>query len=168
MPAMDARLLVAAAENDVIGRDGDLPWHLPGDLKRFAALTRGHAVVMGRRTHDSIVARLGHPLPGRRSIVISRSLAGAPDVPGVEVVGGPEDAAAAAGDGPWFVIGGATVYTALLPVADTIELTRVHADVEGDTRMPEGWLDGFTVVGSEPGPAAEGGPAYTYLTLARA
>lgn len=81
MPAMDARLLVAAAENDVIGRDGDLPWHLPGDLKRFAALTRGHAVVMGRRTHDSIVARLGHPLPGRRSIVISRSLAGAPDVP---------------------------------------------------------------------------------------
>lgn len=165
MPVMDARLLVAAAENDVIGRDGALPWHLTGDLKRFAALTRGHAVVMGRRTHDSIVARLGHPLPGRRSIVVSRSLR---EAPGVEVVGSPRAAVDAAGDGTWFVLGGATVYAALLPVAGTVELTRVHAEVEGDTRMPPGWLDGFTVVATEPGPAAEGEPDYTFLTLARA
>lgn len=162
---MDARLLVAASENDVIGRDGDLPWHIRGDLKRFAALTRGHTVVMGRATHDSIVARLGHPLPGRRSIVISRS---SPGADGVEVVGSPEAAVAAAGDGTWFVIGGATVYAALLPVAGTIELTRVHDDVEGDTRMPDGWLDGFTVVASEAGTTTGDEPAHTFLTLARA
>lgn len=161
---MDARLLVAASDDDVIGRDGDLPWHIRGDLKRFAALTRGHAVVMGRATHDSIVARLGHPLPGRRSIVISRSLTGAD---GVEVVGSPGAAVDAAGDGTWFVIGGATVYAALLPVAATIELTRVHADVEGDTRMPEGWLDGFAVVTSQPGTTTGDEPAHTFLTLAR-
>lgn len=162
---MDARLLVAAAENDVIGRDGDLPWHLPGDLPRFAAMTRGHAVVMGRTTHESILARLGHPLPGRRSIVLSRTLTGAD---GVEVVGSPQAAVAAAGEGPWFLIGGAAVYAALLPVVGTVELTRVHARVEGDTRMPDGWLDGFTEIAAEPGPAAPGGPAFSYLTLVRA
>ena len=146
---MAVHLLVAAAENDVIGRDGRLPWRLPADLKRFAALTRGHTVVMGRRTHESILARLGHPLVDRRSLVVSRSLPGGD---GVEVVPSPEAAADAAGPGDWFVIGGATIYAALLPAVDVVELTRVHAAVDGDVRMPAGWLDGFTPAEERPGP----------------
>lgn len=161
---MDARLLVAAAENDVIGRDGALPWHIRDDLKRFAALTRGHTVVMGRCTHESILARLGHPLPGRRTVVVSRTLGSAE---GVEVVGSPPAAADAAGGGTWFVAGGAEIYAALLPVVGAIELTRVHADVDGDTRMPPGWLDGFTVVSSEPGVVEGDEPAHTFQTLIR-
>lgn len=149
---MAVQLLVAAAENDVIGRDGDLPWRLPADLKRFAALTRGHTVVMGRRTHESILARLGHPLADRRSVVVSGSM---PPQPGIEVVATPEDAVAAAGPGDWFLIGGATLYAALLPVVDVVALTRVHAAVDGDVRMPAGWLDGFALVDEEPGPSGD-------------
>jgi dihydrofolate reductase len=161
------RLLVAAAENDVIGRDGDLPWRLRADLRRFAALTRGHAVVMGRRTFESIMARLGHPLRDRRNIVISASLRDVPE--GAEVVRTPAAAAELAGEdgADWFVIGGAQVYVALLPEVDVIELTRVHADVAGDARMPAGWLDGFTATSVEPGPAAEDELPFSYVRLER-
>ena len=85
-------LIVAAAENDVIGRDGSLPWHLPADLKRFAAMTRGHAVVMGRSTYESIIERLGHPLPGRLSVVLSTTLDAVPE--GVVVARSTKDAMA--------------------------------------------------------------------------
>jgi dihydrofolate reductase len=156
-------LVVAAAENDVIGRDGSLPWHLPADLKRFAALTRGHAVVMGRSTYESIIERLGHPLPGRLSVVLSTTLRDAPD--GVAIARSTEEAiklAEAYGSEDWFVIGGASVYAALLPEVDVIELTRVHADVDGDTRMPAGWLDGFVVT------ATESGPEFSFIRLERA
>jgi dihydrofolate reductase len=156
-------LVVAAAENDVIGRDGSLPWHLPADLKRFAAMTRGHAVVMGRSTYHSIVERLGHPLPGRLSVVLSTTLRAAPE--GVAIARSTEEAAKAAeahGPADWFVIGGASVYAALLPEVDVIELTRVHADVDGDTRMPAGWLDGFTVTSTEPG------SEFSFIRLERA
>ena len=71
---MNASVIVAAAANDVIGREGTLPWHLPGDLRRFRTLTTGHVVVMGRLTHESILGRLGHPLANRTSIVVSRTL----------------------------------------------------------------------------------------------
>jgi dihydrofolate reductase len=80
---MTASLIVAAAANEVIGRGGALPWHLPADLRRFRALTTGHVVVMGRLTHESIVDRLGHPLAGRTSIVVSRTMRG----PGTELAG---------------------------------------------------------------------------------
>ncbi len=156
-------LIVASAENDVIGRDGSLPWHLPADLKRFAAMTRGHAVVMGRSTYESIIERLGHPLPGRLSVVLSTTLDDVPE--GVVVARSTKEAAVVAGEhGPadWFVIGGASVYTALLPEVDVIELTRVHADVDGDTRMPDGWLDGFRVTSTEPG------PEFSFIRLERA
>ena len=161
---MSVHLLVAAAENDVIGRQGDLPWRLPADLKRFAASTRGGTVVMGRNTHESIVARLGHPLPGRRTIVVSRTLPGAA---GVEVVRTPEEAVDAAGPGDWFVVGGAAIYAALLPVVDVVELTRVHAEVDGDVRMPEGWLDGFTVVDEHPGPPEGADLPFSFVRLER-
>ena len=163
---MAVHLLVAAAENDVIGRRGELPWHLPADLRRFAALTKGATVVLGRRTHESILARLGHPLPGRRSIVVSRNLPETDGASGVDVVRTTEAAAAAAGSGDWFVIGGAAVYAALLPVVDVVELTRVHADVEGDVRMPRGWLDGFTVTAEQAGPPG-GELPFSFVRLER-
>jgi dihydrofolate reductase len=147
-------MVVAADENDVIGRDGKLPWHLPEDLKRFRSLTMGHAVVAGRTTHYSIVERLGHPLPGRFTLVASRTITGTRD--GAVFLPTIDDAVAAAraveafsGGGEIFVIGGAEVYRATLDRVDRIYLTLVHDQVEGDTTMPAGWLDGFTLVTTE-------------------
>jgi len=124
-------LVVAADERGGIGRDGGLPWHLPDDLKRFKALTMGKPIVMGRRTWDSI----GRPLPGRRSIVVSRQPGLV--IAGAEVVASLEDGLRVAGDVPEVcVIGGAELYRAALPRADVIHLTRVHADVVADTFLP--------------------------------
>jgi dihydrofolate reductase len=154
-------LLLAATEDDVIGRDNDLPWYLPSDLRRFKALTAGHVVVAGRRTHESIMSRLGRPLPGRITIVVTRQ-AGRPGEGPVSYQ--PSIAAALsvaraieefAGRDEVFVIGGAQVYAGALSEADTVYLTRVHARVEGDARMPAGWLDGFKLVHSEDGPPTE-------------
>ena len=125
--------LVAMAENGVIGRDNGLPWRLPDDLKRFKALTMGHALLMGRRTYDSI----GRALPGRRNLVLTRNAAWS--APGCERVASPQAAldALAAGE-TLFVIGGAEVFSACWPIVAVLELTEVHAVVEGDVR-----LDGF-------------------------
>jgi dihydrofolate reductase len=126
-------LIVAAAENGVIGRDGALPWRLPDDLKRFKQLTLGHPIVMGRKTWESI----GRPLPGRLNIVVTRQHGYAAD--GCRVVASLQDALAVAreaGTGQAFVIGGADLYNLALPLADCIHLTRVLAEVEGDTRLP--------------------------------
>ncbi len=129
---MSLSLIVAMAENRVIGRDGDLPWHISADLKRFRRLTTGHAIIMGRKTYDSI----GRPLPERRSIAISRNPEYAPE--GVEVVANLEAALdLVADDDQAFVIGGATIYELALPLADTLHITRVHAEVDGDVRFPE-------------------------------
>jgi dihydrofolate reductase len=128
---MTLEVVVACAENRVIGRGGELPWRLPDDLRHFRALTTGHVVVMGRRTFESV----GRALPRRRNLVVtSRPL----DVPGVEAVPDLEAALAAAGDAPRvFVIGGEALFRAALPRADRIFLTRVHAAPEGDARFPE-------------------------------
>lgn len=126
------------ARNRVIGRDGGLPWRLPGDLAHFKSLTLGKPIVMGRRTFESI----GRPLPGRANIVISRDAGFVPD--GVTVClsvdEGLEAAATVAradGADEIMVIGGAQIYAAALPRADRIYLTKVEADTEGDTRFPE-------------------------------
>jgi dihydrofolate reductase len=170
---MRVHLIVAASDNDIIGAANALPWHLPADMRRFASLTRGHVIVMGRLTHESIVARLGHQLPGRRAVVISRRGL-SPAVDGTELATSPEAAAIVAtkiskelGTSEWFVIGGASVYQQLLDRVDVIELTRVHATVEGDTRMPPGWLDGFTPCSTEPGSDPATGLAYTFIRLER-
>lgn len=124
-------VLVAADERGGIGHAGGLPWHLPEDLKRFKALTMGKPIVMGRRTWDSI----GRPLPGRRSIVVSRQAGLA--IEGAEVVGSLEEALRAASDAPELcVIGGAELYRLALPLAGLVHLTRVHATVEADTFLP--------------------------------
>jgi dihydrofolate reductase len=125
-------IIVAVAENGVIGSDNRLPWHLPDDLKRFKALSLGKPIVMGRRTFDSI----GKPLPGRTNIVISRQ-AGLV-IEGVVVTHSLDAALAAAGSVPEIVvIGGAEIFRQVLPRTTTIHLTRVHAGVAGDVLFPE-------------------------------
>lgn len=136
---MRISIIVAVADNGVIGRDDELPWRLSADLRRFKALTMGHHLVVGRKTWESI----GHPLPGRRMLVLTR---GEPELPdGVEPVGSLDEAvdrARRAGDDELFVGGGAAVYEAALERADRLYLTRVHAEVEGDVRFPEVDLHG--------------------------
>jgi dihydrofolate reductase len=125
-------LIVAASENNVIGKDNDLLWHLPDDLKHFKRTTRGHHVIAGRRTFES----QGRPLPGRTNIIITRNpnyRAG-----GCIVVHSLEEALnQVKDDDEPFIIGGEKIYRMALPRADRIYLTRVHAEVEGDTFFPE-------------------------------
>ena len=124
-------LIVAVADNGVIGRDNTLPWHLPEDLKRFKRLTMGKPMIMGRKTFESI----GKPLPGRRNIVVTRDTNYQRE--GVEVVHGTEQAiAATAGVPEIMVIGGAELFRAFLPLAGRIHLTRVHDNIEGDVVWP--------------------------------
>ncbi len=124
-------VIVAMAENRVIGRDGTLPWHLSADLKRFRAITTGHWIVMGRKTYESI----GRPLPNRTTVVISRQTDYAP--PGVLVAGSLAAALEMAADQERvFVVGGEQIYRQALPLASTIYLTRVQATVAGDRFFP--------------------------------
>jgi dihydrofolate reductase len=128
-------LVAALARNRVIGRRNELPWRLPEDLRRFKTLTMGHPVVMGRKTHESILGAIGRPLPGRLSIVVTRS----PDyaAPGCVVATSLEAALAAAGAAEdIFVIGGAEIYRAALARADRLHLTEIDADYEGDAWFP--------------------------------
>lgn len=125
-------LIVAMADNRVIGRDGGMPWRLPADLRYFKRITLGKPIVMGRRTHQAI----GRPLPGRHNIVISSD----PDyrAAGCTVVSSPQAALTAAGDAPEvMLIGGGQLYRQMLPRAARIYLTEVHARPEGDLRFPE-------------------------------
>ncbi|MEA1932371.1 dihydrofolate reductase [Halohasta litorea] len=132
-------LIAAVAENGVIGVDGEMPWHLPADLRHFKATTTGHPVVMGRLTYESIAADIGGPLPDRTNIVLSRGSPALPD--SVVVVDSIEAAVEAAGEaagnsGTVYVIGGATIYEQFLPRADRLILTEIHDAYEGDTRFP--------------------------------
>ena len=117
------------ADNGMIGRGHGLPWHLPDDLKRFKALTMGHAMLMGRKTWDSI----GRPLPGRRSLVLTRNAAW--HAPGTERVASLAEAAERAGEVSLYVIGGAEVFSIAWPIVARLELTEVHAEPAGDTRL---------------------------------
>lgn len=138
---VDSRLalVVAMAENRVIGRDGDLPWRLPKDLKHFKRLTLDHTVIMGRKTYESI----GRPLPRRRNVVLTRRSDFS--APGIETFGGLPDALTEVDAKPspdpsrpdLFVIGGASLYAEALPRSGHLFLTRVHAEVEGDVFFPE-------------------------------
>ncbi|MFP1633499.1 dihydrofolate reductase [Zhengella sp. ZM62] len=141
-------IVVAAALNDVIGRDGEMPWRLSSDLKRFKRLTMGSPVIMGRKTFDSI----GKPLPGRLNIVVTRdydweadgalrvgSLEAAIDLASAHIEAAERDAAEKGEEPPSFdvfVIGGGEIYAQALERADTVHLTRVLAEVEGDTLFP--------------------------------
>lgn len=128
---MRISLIVAAAENGIIGDGNRLPWHLPDDLRRFKTLTLGKPILMGRKTHESI----GRPLPGRMNIVMTRQ--SGLEIPGCVVVGSLAAAKAAAGGADELaVIGGAEIYAQALSSASIVHMTRVHASVPGDARFP--------------------------------
>jgi dihydrofolate reductase len=124
-------IAAAAGEKQVIGKDGDLPWHFSADLRYFKEKTLGHPVLMGRKTYDSILARLGKPLPGRKNLVLTRNpdfkddratiLRDLSEIPTNETL---------------FVIGGASLYAATLPLAQTIYLTHIEKDFAGDAYFP--------------------------------
>ena len=155
-------LIVARATNGVIGRDGTLPWRISADLKRFKALTMGSAMIMGRRTFDSLPG----VLPGRRHIVLTRDRDWSAE--GAEVAHSVEDALALAGEEPVSIIGGADIFELFLPFADRIELTEVLGDVEGDTIMPDPRSGGsWREVAREDHPADGETPAFRFLTLER-
>ena len=131
-PRPDITLVAAVARNGTIGADGGLPWRLPADLKRFKALTMGHPMIMGRKTFESI----GRALPGRRTIVVTRDHGWtAPDVTVTHSVDQALELSAA--DGPVMVVGGGEIYRQTMHRADRLEITRVDADVVGDTVFPE-------------------------------
>lgn len=137
-------IIVAASANNVIGAQGDLPWRLSDDLKRFKTVTMGKPIVMGRKTWESI----GRALPGRRNIVITRQQNFAAE--GCDVVQSTNEAIVAAGDvDEIMVIGGSEVYALFLPVAQRLYLTRVHADVNGDAFFPVVDEDEWQLVSDE-------------------
>ena len=153
-------IVVARAINGVIGRDNQLPWHIPGDLKRFKALTMGSVMVMGRKTFESLPGLL----PGRRHVVLTHD----PEwrAEGVEVAHDAAAALALAGNAPVSVIGGAAVFQLFEPLADRIELTEVIAEVAGDVTLPdprssERWRE----LDYEDHPAVGETPAWRTITL---
>lgn len=165
-------LIVAAAENGVIGNDNKLPWDLPDDLKRFKQLTKGHPIIMGRKTFESI----GRPLPDRRNIVLSRS---ASSIDGVEVVSD-LDALLRRLDKELpdteevFIIGGSDLFDQWLAdaftpfVAGKVYLTRVHADIEGDAMFPDLDDDHWKLIEKEEHSADERhAHAFAFLTYQR-
>jgi len=161
---MGVEFVVAVAENDVIGRDNGLPWRLPADLRHFKALTLGHAVLMGRRTFESI----GRPLPGRRNLILTRSADFA--AAGCEVVHSLAEAVAAAGSAaPLMVIGGAEVYALAMPQVTRIHLTLVHDRIAGGHAFFDGWRrPEWRESARERHEAdAANSVAYTFLTLER-
>ncbi|MGV3762971.1 dihydrofolate reductase [Parapedobacter sp.] len=124
--------IVAAAENNAIGKDNQLLWHLPNDLRFFKRTTTGHTVIMGRKTYESV----GKPLPNRRNIVITRQEGYT--VQGAEVAHSLAEAlGSCAGEDEVFVVGGAEVYRQALPITNRVYLTRVHATLPGDSFFPE-------------------------------
>ena len=156
-------IVVARAYNGVIGKDGGLPWHIPGDLKRFKALTMGTPMIMGRKTFESLPGLL----PERRHIVLTRDRGWG--AVGAEVAHDVEEALRMAGGERVSVIGGAEIFDLFLPIADRLELTEVLDDIPGDTFMQDpreaaGWEEFW----SEKHEAEKGRPAYRFLTLRRA
>jgi len=162
---MAVSLIVAVSSNGIIGRDGALPWHLPADLKHFKKTTMGHHLIIGRRTWEEV----GEPLPGRTMVVVTRSRDFAPR--GAQVVRSVEEALelAAADDEP-FIGGGSQIYRIALArdLVDRIYLTRIHAEVDGDTHFPEIDFSDWELVSEEHHQADEQNEfAYSFLVYER-
>jgi dihydrofolate reductase len=159
---MKLTAVVAASDNDVIGRGNTMPWHLPADLARFKRLTLGKPILMGRLTFESI----GRPLPGRRNLVMSR---GGFTAPGIETVTSLAQARAlVAGEPELAIIGGAQLFRQALPEIDTVYLTRIHAHIEGDVFMPPLPATEWREVEREERPAdANNAYVMSFITLER-
>ncbi len=163
MPLAALHLIAAHDDNLLIGRDGDLPWRLPNDLKRFKALTLGQTVLMGRRTWESLPRR---PLPGRDNRVLSRDAAYRAE--GATVYTSLSAALAPPVRGSLFVIGGAALYQLCLPLATRLHLTQVHSRDSGDTYFPPYAEHDFREIAREDHPAdATHAVAYSFVTLER-
>ena len=152
-------IIVAIGKNKVIGKGGEIPWKLPADLKHFAKVTKGHTVIMGRKTFDSILAMLGRPLPGRSNIVITRSTALPslkPEWNNVTLAATLEQAITAAPADEVFVIGGAQIYALALPLAQRLYLTEVMTEVDGDAFFPDMDAAEWRELSREHGPQTAG------------
>lgn len=166
---MNLAIIVAQAENRVIGINNNLPWHLPEDLRYFKRVTMGKPIIMGRKTFESI----GRPLPGRTNIVVSRDTAYQPE--NVKVVNSLEAAKELAesicmvnGCDEAMVIGGAQIYEQALPLADRLYLTQVHAEVKGDALFPAFHPGDWAEVGREDFSADGPNPYdYSFIVLQR-
>ena len=156
-------LIAAVAQNGVIGVDNRLPWRLPGDMRRFRALTTGHSIIMGRKTWESI----GRPLPERQNIVVSRQRDF--QAPGAQVVASlAAGLAAAVMPEPVFVIGGEALYREALPLASRLYLTEIHRDFAGDARFPGYARDAWREISREPGRTDDtGGFDFAYASYER-
>jgi dihydrofolate reductase len=146
-------IIVAASDNNVIGHLSKLPWYMPRDLKHFASTTKGHTALMGRKTYESIIARLGHPLSDRKSVVITRQKDFI--APGATVVANWDEAMKATAGEEVFVSGGVDIYKLALPHTDRLYLTRVHTTCEGDAFLPEINMSEWTLVSEESHPKDE-------------
>jgi dihydrofolate reductase len=129
-------MIAAVAKNNVIGKSNDLPWYIPEDLKKFKDLTLGKTVLMGRKTYESILNRLGKPLPNRKHIVITKDQAYEAKHPDVVVLHDLNQALDGLKDDV-MVIGGGEIYKQMMDLADVLHITHVHKDIEGDTFFPE-------------------------------
>jgi dihydrofolate reductase len=160
-------IIVAMAKNNVIGKGGDLPWRLSADLKHFAQITKGHNVIMGRKTYESIIKRLGHPLPDRKNIVItSQADYKAPDcfvvlsiTEAIEILPPNEEV---------FIIGGGKIYEEFLPITDKLYITEIIAEVEGDVVFPAYKSEDWKQLSSEHHEKDEKNPfEFNFLELVR-
>ena len=160
---MMVSIVVAIAQNNAIGKNNQLLWHLPADLKHFKQITSGHTIIMGRKTYDSI----GRPLPNRRNIVITRNTG--LTIEGAEVVTTLEDALALCdNEDEVFIVGGAQIYEQALAKTHRIHLTTVHQNYDGDTFFPEIDKQVWKVINSEyHTPDEKNVVAYTFSTLER-
>ncbi len=159
---MDFTIIVAVAENNAIGKDNDLLWHISEDLKRFKSITTGHNIIMGRKTYESFPRR---PLPNRRNIVLTsqgdnENLHGAEVVDSIESLHNIIDSSKIN-----FIIGGGTIYEQFLPLSNKIHLTKVHKPYEADVFFPELNMQEWDITFTEEHLDCE--PAYTYYTLER-
>ena len=157
----DIFLVVAVADNGVIGAGGGMPWHISADFRRVKSLTMGKPLVMGRKTFDSLPGLL----PGRRHIVITRDAAWQAD--GAERAGSLAEALKLANAPQIVIFGGAQIYAEALPLAHRIELTEVHAAPEGDTRFPDFDRADWHETAREHHPAEGRNPAFDFVTLVR-
>lgn len=158
-------LVAAVARDGVIGNDSRLPWHLPQDLAHFRHLTMGHSVLMGRKTWESLPERF-RPLPGRRNLVLTRQPGW--QSPGAEAVSSLHEAMQRCAGAPeLFVIGGAAVYAAALPLADRLYLTEIDAAIAGDTHFPPWQADDYVRTAWQPQPPSADGLAFAFATYDR-
>ncbi len=159
-------LIVAMAQNRCIGKDNQMPWHIPEDLKRFKTLTMGHPVIMGRKTFESILNYLGKPLPGRDNIIISQS--GYKNEFDVPVFTSPAAAIAHAktlNRDEIFIIGGAQIYEQTIALSDRIHLTHIHENIDGDAFFPE--IDKKMWKETKRSDFMKNTPPYSFITMDR-